>query len=81
MFLQDENVKYAKAIEEFELEKGIEMSNAYEDWHINRKEKAWTDLNRIAEIFEDWKNKGSSSSDILYAFLDIAKVIEEGGWL
>ena len=57
------------------------MSNEYREWEEDRKIEAWDDICKIADFVEDWKNKGSSSSDILYAFLDIVKVIEEGGWL
>ena len=57
------------------------MSNEYREWEKDRKTEAWDDICKIADLIEDWKNKGSGSSDIIYAFLDIVKVIEEGGWL
>ena len=57
------------------------MSNEYREWEKDRKTEAWDDICKIADLIEDWRNKGSGSSDIIYAFLDIVKVIEEGGWL
>ena len=57
------------------------MSNEYKEWEKDRKIEAWDDICKIADLIEDWRNKGSGSSDIIYAFLDIVKVIEEGGWL
>ena len=57
------------------------MSNPYREWEEDRKIEAWNDIYKIADFIEDWKNKGSKSSDIIYVFLDIVKVIEEGGWL
>lgn len=57
------------------------MSNPYKEWEEDREEEAWDDICRIADFVEDWKNKGSKSSDIIYEFLEIVKVIEEGGWL
>ena len=57
------------------------MSNPYKEWKEDRKEEAWDDICKIADFIKDWKNKGARSSDIIYAFLDIVKVIEEGGWL
>ena len=55
--------------------------NSKTDREEDRKEEAWDDICKIADLVEDWKNKGSRSSDIIYTFLDIVKVIEEGGWL
>ena len=57
------------------------MSNPYREWEEDRKKEAWDDIHKIADFVEDWKNKGSKSSDIIYVFLDIVRVIEEGGWL
>ena len=57
------------------------MSNPYREWEEDRKIEAWNDIYKIADFIEDWKNKGSKSSDIIYVFLDIVRVIEEGGWL
>ena len=57
------------------------MSNPYKEWEEDRKIEAWNDIYKIADFIEDWKNKGSKSSDIIYVFLDIVRVIEEGGWL
>ena len=57
------------------------MSNPYREWEEDRKIKAWNDIYKIADFIEDWKNKGSKSSDIIYVLLDIVRVIEEGGWL
>ena len=57
------------------------MSNEYREWEEDRKIESWNDICKIADFVEDWRNKGSRSSDILYVFLDIVKVIEEGGWL
>ena len=57
------------------------MSNEYREWEEDRKIESWDDICKIADFVEDWRNKGSRSSDILYVFLDIVKVIEEGGWL
>lgn len=56
------------------------MSSAYEDWYTDRKEEAWTDLNRIAEIFED-------INDVKYQgyyydkYEEIKKILESGGWV
>lgn len=57
------------------------MSNPYREWEEDRKIEAWNDIYKIADFIEDWKNKGSKSSDIIYVLLDIVRVIEEGGWL
>ena len=57
------------------------MSNPYKEWEEDRKIEAWNDICKIADFIEDWKNKGSKSSDIIYVLLDIVRVIEEGGWL
>ena len=57
------------------------MSNPYKEWEEDREEEAWDDIHKIADFVEDWKNKGSKSSDIIYVLLDIVRVIEEGGWL
>ena len=57
------------------------MSNPYKEWEEDRKIEALNDIYKIADFIEDWKNKGSKSSDIIYVFLDIVRVIEEGGWL
>ena len=57
------------------------MSNPYKEWEEDRKIEAWDDICKIADFIEDWKNKGSKSSDIIYVLLDIVRVIEEGGWL
>ena len=57
------------------------MSNPYREWEEDRKIEAWNDICKIADFIEDWKNKGSKSSDIIYVLLDIVRVIEEGGWL
>ncbi len=57
------------------------MNNMYKEWKADRREEAWDDIHKIVDFIEDWKNKGSKSSDIIYEFLEIVKVIEEGGWL
>ena len=57
------------------------MSNPYKEWEEDRKIEAWNDICKIVDFIEDWKNKGSKSSDIIYEFLEIVKVIEEGEWL
>ena len=57
------------------------MSNPYKEWEEDRKIEAWDDIRKIADFFDDWKKKKKKSSDIIYEFLEIVKVIEEGGWL
>ena len=57
------------------------MSNPYKEWEKDREEEAWDDIHKIVDFIEDWKNKGSKSSDIIYVLLDIVRVIEEGGWV
>ena len=57
------------------------MSHPYKEWEEDRKIEARNDIYKIADFIENWKNKGSKSSDIIYVFLDIVRVIEEGGWL
>ena len=57
------------------------MSNPYKEWEEDREKEAWDDICKIADLIEDWRNKGSGSSDIIYVFLDIVRVIEEGGWI
>lgn len=57
------------------------MSNAYEDWYTDRKEEAWTDLNRIAEIFEDTNEDVKYQGYYYDKYEEIKKILESGGWI
>ena len=57
------------------------MSNAYEDWYTDRKEEAWTDLNRIAEIFENTNEDVKYQGYYYDKYEEIKKILESGGWI
>lgn len=57
------------------------MSNAYEDWYTDRKEEAWTDLNRIVEIFEDTDEDVKYQGYYYDKCEEIKKILESGGWI
>lgn len=57
------------------------MSNEYKEWYTDRKEEAWNDLTKIAEIFE------SSGEDIKYQgyfydkYEEIKEILIHGDWI
>ena len=57
------------------------MSNPYKEWEEDRREEAYGDIIIIAEIIEDWREKGSDSSYICDSFFNIIDILDKGGWI
>lgn len=56
------------------------MSNAYREWERDRGQEAWTDLLRIAELWEELSNVQSVTS--ISAIMDkIDTILKEGEWI
>lgn len=51
------------------------MSNEYKDWYTDRKEEAWEDIIKIADLFD------TDDIDDFDRFDNIKHILEEGGWI
>ena len=57
------------------------MSNPYKEWEEDRKEEAYEDIIVIAEIIENWREKGSDSGYMCDTFFNIINILDKGGWI
>ena len=57
------------------------MSNEYREWEEDRKIEAYEDIIVIAEIIENWREKGSDSGYICDSFFNIIDILNKGGWI
>lgn len=56
------------------------MSNPYKEWKEDRQREAYEDILMIAEIIEEWRNKGSGDG-LCDSFLEIVDILDKGGWV
>ena len=58
------------------------MSNEYKEWEADRKEEAWRDLNKIAEIYEKMRRDKVVYPGVYYdLYENVREILRQGGWI
>lgn len=58
------------------------MSNEYKEWEADRKEEAWRDLNKIAEIYEKMQKDKVVYPVVYYdLYENVREILRQGGWI
>ena len=58
------------------------MSNEYKEWEADRKEEAWCDLNKIAEIYEKMQKDKIIYPGVYYdLYENVREILRQGGWI
>lgn len=58
------------------------MSNEYKDWQKDRREEAWEDMGKIAELIRYWQLQSVDiETAVEFSKVDIARILEKGGWI
>lgn len=57
------------------------MSRIDKEWAEDRKEEAWNDINKIADLFESCKDDTYYNGYFYDKWSAIKEILEESGWI